>query len=57
MMLNTAVYVDIHDAYKKDRNLDESEHNVHGHFFFATREVTPHGFGKKLRDLDLNTRS
>lgn len=57
MMLNTAVFVDIHDAHKKAPDLDESEHNVHAHFFFATREVTPEGFGKKLRELDLNTRS
>lgn len=57
MILKTAVFVDIHDAHKKDKTLDESEHNVHAHFFFPTREVTPDGFGKKLRNLDLNTRS
>ena len=54
---NTAVYIDLHNAHKQNPDRPASDHNVHAHFFFPSREVTPEGFGRKLRELDLKTRS
>lgn len=56
---NTTVYVDLHDPKKSDPEAGEKSRNLHAHFFFPSYTVTPEGFGakKKLRDLDLKTRS
>lgn len=32
-------------------------HNLHAHYFVPTREVLPSGFGAKIRQLDIKTRS